>query len=217
MGKQRVLIYGAGGHGKVVIDILERMEQYEIVGTIDDAPTHSGHRFCGYPILGSIEVLMEGGIREQLVVAIGDNKTREGLARKLESVGLQFATAIHPSARIARGVKLESGTVVMANVAVNPGTVVGRHVILNTGATADHDCAIGDFTHLSPGVHLGGNVTVGPRAHVGIGASVIPGITIGEGSVIGAGAAVVSDIPSYVTATGVPARVMKRTEQGRDQ
>ena len=217
MAHQRVLIYGAGGHGKVVLDILERIAEYEIVGWVDDAPTRSGSRFCGYPILGSLEVLLERGVQEQVVVAIGDNKTREDLVRRLESEGWEFATAIHPSASIARDVTLDSGTVVMANVAVNSGTVVGRHVILNTGATVDHDCAIGDFAQISPGVHLGGSVTVGSQANVGIGASVIPGIAIGTGSVIGAGAAVVCDIPSYVIATGVPARVIKRTDKGRDQ
>ena len=144
MAHQRVLIYGAGGHGKVVLDILERIAEYEIVGWVDDDPTRSGRRFCGYPILGSLEVLLERGVQEQVVVAIGDNKTREDLVRRLESEGWEFAIAIHPSASIARDVTLDSGTVVMANVAVNSGTVVGRHVILNTGATVDHDCAIGD-------------------------------------------------------------------------
>ena len=216
MGRQRILVYGAGGHAKVVIDILERTEQYEITGIVDDDPARTGNNFCGHPVLGGLDFLLEHGPEERVVLAIGDNSARERLANRLEPLGFQFATAVHPVTSLARDGALGPGTVVMANVAVNPGTVVGRHAILNTGATIDHDCAIGDFAHISPGAHLGGNVTVGPLAHVGIGVSVIPGISIGAGSVIGAGAAVVADIPPGVVAVGVPARVVKEGTKERD-
>jgi len=216
MGRQRILVYGAGGHAKVVIDILERTEQYEITGIVDDDPARKGTHFCDYPILGGLDFLLGHGPEEQVILAIGDNDARERLANRLESQGFEFATAVHPATSLARDSVLGSGTVVMANVAVNPGTTVGRHAILNTGATIDHDCAIGDFAHISPGAHLGGNVTVGSLAHVGIGASVIPGITIGAGSVIGAGAAVVTDIPPGMVAVGVPARVVKDIQKEGD-
>ena len=216
MARQRILVYGAGGHAKVVIDILERTEQYEIAGIVDDDPAQRGHHFCGHPILGGLDFLLEHGPEEQVVLAIGDNNARERLAKRLEPLGFQFATAVHPVSSLARDAALGPGAVVMANVAVNPATVVGRHAILNTGATIDHDCTIGDFAHISPGAHLGGNVTIGPLAHVGIGASVIPGITIGAGSIIGAGAAVVADIPPNVVAVGVPARVVKERREEKN-
>jgi len=209
VAKLRVLVYGAGGHARVVIDVLERMQQYEIVAVADDDPAKRNHSFCGYPIIGGIETVLSRGMQEYTVAAIGDNKERALVAQRLESTGFQFVTAIHPAATIGRDVSLGHGTVIMANAAVNPNTTVGRHAIINTGATVDHDCLIGDFAHISPGAHLGGNVTIEALVHVGIGASVIPGVRIGKGSIIGAGAAVVTDIPSGVVAVGVPAKVVK--------
>ncbi|MBI4200762.1 MAG: acetyltransferase [Chloroflexi bacterium] len=214
MSQQRVLVYGAGGHGKVVVDILERMGRYEIAGIVDDDHQGKGLRFLGYPILGGLDTLLEHGSQSLLVLAIGDNEARDRLAHRLEPLGFQFVTAVHPTASVGRDVKLGWGTVVMANVAINSGVTIGRHVIVNTGATIDHDCVIGDFAHISPGAHLGGGVTVGPLAHVGIGVSVIQDVTIGARSVIGAGAAVVEDVPPNVTAVGVPARVVRTRQQG---
>lgn len=214
MSRQGVLVYGAGGHGKVVVDILERMAQYKIVGFVDDNPSQKGRSFFGYPVIGSLDALLEHGTQSHLILAIGDNEARGRLAHRLEPLGFQFATAVHPTASLGRDTKLGWGTVIMANVAVNSGATIGRHVIINTGATIDHDCVIGDFAHISPGVHLGGGVTVGSLAHVGIGASVIQNVTIGAGSVIGAGAAVVKDVPPNVVAVGVPARVSKPRQQG---
>ena len=210
MSRQPVIVYGAGGHSKVVIDILERTQKYDIVGVVDDDPARKGHDFCGYHLLGDIEYLLEHGSKTGVVLAIGDNKTRERLARRLGPLGFKFITAIHPTAVVGRDVKLGAGTVLMANVAVNPGAVLGEHVIVNTGATIDHDCVIGDFAHISPGVHLGGHVSVGPGTHIGIGASVIDEVAIGANSTIGAGAAVIEDVPAGVIAVGVPARVIKQ-------
>ena len=197
----------------MVLDILERTQKYEIVGVVDDDPARQGNYFCGYRILGSLGYLLEQGPNAKVILAVGDNMTRERLALRLVSLGFQFITAIHPAAVVGRDVILGVGTVLMANVAVNPGTTIGRHVIINTGATVDHDCVIGDFAHISPGVHLAGGVTVEPLAHVGIGATVIEGVTIGTGSIVGAGAAVVTDIPPGVVAVGVPARVVKNVKK----
>lgn len=206
---RELLIYGASGHAKVVIDIVEQENVYTIVGLLDDAPERQGSEFFGYRVLGGQEVL-DKHRRCGILIAIGDNGARKRLQEHAKSLGYTVVVATHPSAQVARDVSIGPGTVIMAQVAINSGTVIGEGVIVNTGATIDHDCRIGDFAHISPGVHLAGNVTVGTLTHIGIGACVIPGVRIGERTLIGAGAAVIDDIPDGVIAVGVPARVIKR-------
>lgn len=208
--KDKALLYGAGGHAKVIIDILEKEGRYEIAGIIDDNSKLQGKHLQGYKIIGGFEVLLSSDYQGcKLIIAIGENRVRKGLYERVKVLGYEFASAVHPSAQIAKDVSLGCGTVVMANAAINPGAVIGKQVIINTGATIDHDCVLGDFVHISPGAHLAGNVTVGELTHIGIGASVVPGVKIGRNSIIGAGAVVIDDIPDNVTAVGVPARVIK--------
>lgn len=212
---EKVLIYGASGHGKVIIDLVEREGRYKIVGLIDDNPSIRGQEFFGYPVLGGFKLLNERAYHVcQLILAVGDNRARKGLWEKIRPLGYRLASAIHPSAQIARDVSLGSGTVVMAGAVINSGTRIGENAIINTGATVDHDCVIGDYAHISPGAHLAGNVHVCELTHIGIGASIIQGVRIGRNAIIGAGAAVIDDIPDNVTAVGVPARVIKRHDRG---
>ena len=215
--KDKVLIYGASGHGKVIIDIVEREGRYKIVGILDDDPAIQGRALCGYPILGGVDLLNEGTYHDcKLILAIGNNRARKRLWEKLRELGYELACAIHPSAQIARDVSIGPGTVIMANTAINSGSSVGGNAIINTGATIDHDCVIEDYVHISPGAHLAGNVKVGELTHIGIGVSVIQGVKIGKGVIIGTGAAVIDDIPDNVTAVGVPAKVIKRHGGGAE-
>jgi UDP-perosamine 4-acetyltransferase len=198
-----VVIYGAGGHGKVVLDALERSGR-QVVGFADDDATRVGTQFCGYPValLGSNAF---GGAVE-IVVAIGDGELRAVSTAKVMESGFGLAIAIHPSAAIGRDVEIGPGTMILAQAAVNPGARIGSGVIINTGATVDHDCVVGDFAHLAPGVRLAGNVRVGDRSLVGVGATIIPGIEIGTGATVGAGSVVVSNVADRVTVAGVPAK-----------
>ncbi|HSK67850.1 MAG TPA: NeuD/PglB/VioB family sugar acetyltransferase, partial [Candidatus Limnocylindria bacterium] len=143
--------------------------------------------------------------RAALIVGIGDNAVRERIAGQLAGIA-RFYTAVHPSAVVAQGVVLGEGTAVMALAAVNVGSHIGRHCILNTSCSVDHDCQVGDFTHVSPGAHLAGGVRVGPRCHLGVGCAVIPGITLCAGCVVGAGGVVVRDLAQPGTYAGVPVR-----------
>jgi sugar O-acyltransferase (sialic acid O-acetyltransferase NeuD family) len=210
MDGKLILIYGASGHSKVVIDIVEREGKHKIAGLLDDNAKLHGKEFCGYPIIGGFNVITKDiSQKHTLILAVGDNKSRKGLWEKLRPLGYELIYSIHPSAQIGKDVSIGSGTVVMANVAINSGTRIGENVIINTGTTVDHDCLIGDYVHISPGTHLGGNVEIGSLTHIGIGVSIIPNIKVGEGAIIGAGAVVIEDIPDNVTTVGIPARVIK--------
>ncbi len=206
-----LLVYGASGHGKVIIDIVIKEEQYRIIGIIDDDPKLWKGEFCGYPVIGGENVLKDKTYRDsKLILAIGENAARKKLWQTINALDYELACAVHPSAQIGRNVFIGVGTVIMANTTINSGTKIGENAIINTGATVDHDCVLEDYVHISPGAHLAGNVRVGELTHIGIGASVVQGVKIGRNVIIGAGAAVIDDIPNDVTAIGVPARVIKR-------
>lgn len=206
-----VLILGAGGHAQVVADILLRMRDAgsEVVpiGFLDDDPGLMGRRYLDLPVLGTLPDLVRTP-RDAVLVAIGDNVTRQRIFKQLQEQGERFATACHPRATIAPDVRIGPGSMICAGAIVNTGTTVGANVILNTACTVDHHNWIGDHAHIAPGVHLGGEVTIGEGCFVAIGSSVIPGRTIGRWSMIGVGSAVTRDIPAGVTAVGVPARVV---------
>ncbi len=206
MNGMSVIICGAGGHGKVVADVLERGQRYRVLGFLDDRNELAGRQIGGHGVLGSIQGFLQNGIRQSpLILAVGSNETRQRLAMEMKAAGTQFVTAIHPSAQIGRDVVIGPGTVIMANAVVNPGARIGAHVIINTAATVDHDCVVEDFAHIAPGAHLAGTVSVGQGALLGTGVSAVPAVRIGCWTVVGAGATVVRDLPDRVTAVGTPA------------
>jgi sugar O-acyltransferase (sialic acid O-acetyltransferase NeuD family) len=205
-----VLILGAGGHGKVIADIL-LAQGTEVLGFLDDTPAAQGTTRLGLPVLGPIDSLLDYH-PSGLILGIGENRARKMIAERLGSaVQNLWCNAIHPRATISPFVHLGRGVVIAAHVAINPDTILGDHVIINTGATVDHDCRIGDYAHIAPGSHLAGTVTIGAGTLVGVGTAIIPGRSVGAWSVIGAGSVVVRDIGDGVTAKGVPAR----TEQSQ--
>lgn len=207
-----VVIYGAGGHGRVILDILRCQGTHRVVGWIDDQATGSR---LGLPVLGGLTRLAEDVPRDtEIILAIGENSRRERLSVEVQSLGFRLAVAVHPSARLGESVELGPGTVVMAQAVLNPGARAGENVIVNTAATVDHDCVLDDLVHLGPGVHLAGSVQVGRSTQLGIGTSVIQNIRIGRNVVVGAGAVVLQDIPDGVTAVGVPARVLGAGRRG---
>ncbi|MCK6581119.1 MAG: acetyltransferase [Anaerolineae bacterium] len=200
----RVVILGAGGHAKVVADILQ-MRGVEVAGFLDDNPLLWGKKLLGLPVLGAIEAFSDF-MPCKFVCGIGSNAVRKEIIRCLGDTAADFwETAVHPRATIARSVNLGCGSVVAAHAVINPDCFIGEHVIVNTGATVDHDCTLSDYVHLAPGAHLAGGVNVAEGTLVGIGSQVIPGCKVGAWSTVGAGATVVADIPDYVVAKGTPA------------
>lgn len=201
-----VFVYGASGHGKVVMDILESTGEFRIAFVVDDAPGLQGGLMRGSPVIGRDALLARRAAAPAGIVAIGNNATRAEVARWLAEHGFTAARALHPAAVIARDARIGPGTAVMAGVVVNADSVIGEHVILNTGATVDHDCRIGDCVHIAPGCHLCGGVSVGAGTLLGAGTTVIPGVRIGARAVIGAGSTVLKDVPDDARMAGSPCR-----------
>lgn len=206
-----LLLWGAGGHGKVVLDVARAMGGFDAIAFIDDAAGLSEFREC--PVLGASGELARAAGQgfTHVVVCIGPNEVRGRCYRKALVQGLRGATLIHPAAAVSPSARIGPGTVVMPRVVINADAVIGADCIVNTGAVIEHDCVIGNHAHLSPAVALGGGVTVGEYAHLGIGAIALPGAQIGEHAVVGAGAVVLNSVRPGVTVAGVPARILART------
>lgn len=201
----RVVIFGAGGHAKVVADILQ-LQGIEVAGYLDDNPSLWDKKLLGLPVLGGIDTYSDF-LPCKFICGIGSNTTRKKIVGYLDDVGKDcWLTAVHPRATVARNVELGCGSVVAAHAVINSDCFIGEHVIVNTGATVDHDCTLSDYVHIAPGVHLAGGVNVAEGTLIGIGSQAIPGCNVGAWSTVGAGATVVADIPDYVTAKGTPAR-----------
>ncbi len=215
---ENIIIIGSSGHARVIIDIVEKQGQYNIIGMVDSFCPISQEIF-GYKILGTEQALpqiMEEKKVSGGIIAIGDNFVRSKMYAKIHEIVPQFAfvTAMHPKANIARGVMIQGGTVVMAGVTINPCCRIGKCCILNTNASLDHDSMMADFSSLAPNAATGGNVTIGAFSAIGIGATLIHGIQIGEHSIIGAGATVLKNIESFSVAYGVPAKVVRTRQAG---
>lgn len=210
--EERIFVCGAGGHAKVIIDIIEQQGIYRIDCLVDRDPSLKGRKVFGYDVIGDESELLVRTNRDVRngIVAIGSNTARLRVAGWLARHGFGLITAVHPSARISRGVELSAGSVIMAGAILNADALIGENVIINTGATVDHDCIIANGVHLAPGATLCGNVRVGEGTLVGAGATVVPNITVGGHVVVGAGATVVRDVPDGVMVIGTPARVVKK-------
>jgi len=206
---KRIIIIGAGGHAKVIIDILMTSSDYQIAGLLD--PLHIGEKICGIPVIGDdskLEPIYEESVRS-VFVAIGDNTKRGQISDYVKNIGLTLANAISCHSYAASTVELGQGIAIMPHSVINPDTRIGDNVIINTGSTVDHDCIISRNVHIAPGCSIGGNVIVGEGSFIGIGTTIIPGISIGSSAIIGAGSVIINDISSGCTAFGVPAKVQK--------
>ncbi|MFD0988648.1 NeuD/PglB/VioB family sugar acetyltransferase [Mariniflexile jejuense] len=216
--KENIIVFGASGHAKVVIDIIEKENKYTIVGLIDSFKPKN-YTILNYKILGTendLPILMKEFNFKAGIIAIGDNWIRRQMYDKIVSVipEFEFITAIHPMASIGRNVKVGKGTVIMPGAIANIDCQIGDFCILNTKSSLDHDSVIHKFSSLAPDATVGGNVKIGAYSAICLGARVIQDITIGKHSVIGAAAMVNRDIGDYKMAYGVPAKVIKSIKQG---
>lgn len=194
-----MILFGASGHCKVVLDIL-LSNNIKVDFILDDNPDLTN--IFGIDVLSAVNV----DINQEAIIAIGNNKIRKDISKRYH---FNYKTAIHPKATVSIFSIVEQGTVVMANAVINPNSKVGKHCIVNTSSVIEHDCVVHNFSHISPNASLAGNVTVEEGAHVGIGASIIQGIKIGKWAIIGAGAVVINDVPDFATVVGNPAKIIK--------
>ena len=205
---------GAGGHAKVVLDILRLTKAHEIVGLLDADQRLWNTEVSGVPVLGGDELLPSlyaRGIRYAFigVGTIRDPRPRQLLYQKALDYDFQIVSAVHPQSVISAEVQIGRGATIMAGAVINPGARLGDNVIINTKASVDHDCVIGNHVHVSAGVSFGGGVSVGDRTMIGIGAVIMPGLRIGADAVVGAGSVVTKDVPDKTVVIGYPARIVR--------
>jgi len=199
---QPVVLMGAGGHARVVLETLRAIGA-DVIGVVSPELDRGGY-WNGVEVLGGDDEFIEHYQSDDLMLANGigslpkDDGKRRQLSDRMRGAGFQFVSIVHPSAEVSGDVLIKEGVQVMAGVVIQPGVVLGGDVIANTGAIIEHDCRIGDYCHISPGAVLCGGVTLKQEVHLGAGAVVIQGVEIGQASVVAAGATVYKNIPKEV-------------------
>jgi sugar O-acyltransferase (sialic acid O-acetyltransferase NeuD family) len=191
---RRIAVFGAGGHGKVVIDAIERQPLLAVACVADDRPL-AGARLLGHPLIGGREALL--GRRadiDAVIVAIGDNRARVEVARWIVEQGLPLAIVVHPAAVVAPSASIGAGTLVMPGAVVNADARIGANAIINSGAIVEHDCIVGDGVHVAPRAVLCGGASVGTGTLVGAGAVVLPGVRVAAALLVKAGTVVARDM-----------------------
>lgn len=202
---KKLIIIGAGGHGKVIADIAKK-NGYDDIAFLDDNASRT--ECSGYSVIGTSKDVLQYTDRD-FIVAIGNSQIRQKVQDTLAEAGVRVVTLVHPGASVGENVTLGEGTVVVAGAVINPDSKIGKGCIVNTCASVDHDCAVDDYSHVSVGAHVCGTVKVGKRVWIGAGATVINNVNICDDAIIGAGAVIISDVSERGTYAGVPAKKIK--------
>jgi sugar O-acyltransferase (sialic acid O-acetyltransferase NeuD family) len=215
-----LVILGAGGFAREVWWLCEDVNQdvrtWNLLGFVDEAPGSQGTVLCDLPVLGDFGWFERRSPKPFVICATGSNRVRRRFVERARTLGLPHAVLIHPTVRRSRFVEIGEGSVVCTGTVLTTQIRIGAHVNLNLNCTIGHDSVIEDFCNLSPGVHVSGAVHLEEGVDVGTGAVVLPGRHVGRDSILGAGAVVIADVPAHSLAVGVPARVVRRLEAGRD-
>jgi sugar O-acyltransferase (sialic acid O-acetyltransferase NeuD family) len=204
--KAPLVMFGAGGHGKVVLEISFRAGM-PIDFIVDDNPQCC--ELLGVKVLGAKDKRWRSLQNFFFIVAIGENSSRERIFRDLTRRGGRPKSLLHPFSAVAPSARVGDGVVICAGAVVNSAAIIGNNCIINTAASVDHDCTVGDHIHICPGVRLAGKVTIGARSMIGTGSIILPNLKIGAESIIGAGSLVNRDLPAGVVAFGNPAKVQR--------
>ncbi len=218
--RKKIVIYGAGGFGREVLQIIrdinkhDNNETWTPLGYLVDSEYISTNIISGLPILGTLNWLKENS-EVFVIVAIGSSSLRKKICQKINtSIGDRFATLIHPRAWIGDQVKIGTGSIICAGSLITTDISIGKHTHINIGATIGHDASLMDYVTLNPNVSISGNTSINNGCEIGTGSIIIPKITIGKWSIIGAGSVVTKSLPENITAVGAPAKVIKTRPSG---
>ncbi|MFQ5669700.1 MAG: acetyltransferase [Acidobacteriota bacterium] len=211
---RRLILVGAGDHGRGVLDIVRRLraagESWDIIGFVDD---HSQQKEIDHvPVLGSTSWLEEhySTVHAHLVLSLADPGAKQRLARQLEHCQPQYQSVVHPAAEVSPSATLGNGTIVNAGAIIVYDAVLGPHVTVNLNASVGHHVRIGECATIAPGARILGRARLGARSQVHSNAVVLPGVQIGEDAIVGAGSVVLKDLPPRSTVFGNPARPVPR-------
>ena len=202
-----VLVFGCGGHGKVVADALQS-SGVTVSAFVDDAPPAA--TILGIPVIPSAKLNVLSAPETQIALGVGDNALRRKILDRMERMGFEIVTVIHPASSVSPHAIIGTGTVVCANAVVGVAATLGRGCVVNTGATIDHDCVLGDCVQVCPGGNLAGRVHCEDEVFIGTGAVICPNLRVGRRANIGAGGVVIRDVPPLAKCVGNPVRVLRQ-------
>lgn len=208
----KIILVGGGGHCKSIIDSINDLKKFEIVGIVDKK--HKKDIGLDIDIIGSdedLESLYKSGIKNAFigVGSIGNPNIRIKLYNLLKNIGYSFPTIIDKTAIVSFNAIIEDGVFVGKGVIINTNVVIEKQCIINSGAIVEHDCKINEFVHLAPGVTLSGGVSIGERTHIGINATIIQNINVGNDVIVGAGSVIIENIRDGITVYGNPGQEAK--------
>lgn len=211
---QEIVLIGGGGHSKVLIEIIELLKQYKIIGILD-SQIAIGTYISGIAVLGEDDLmsnLYANGVKNACIAvgSIKDNSKRKNLYEKVKQFGFQVPSLLHPYSIISKDTIISEGVQVTAGAIIQKGSTIGLNSIINTGAIIEHDCVIGKHVQVCPGVVISGDCVIGDGAFIGAGVTIIQGIKIGNNSIVAAGAVVVENVPDNTKVMGVPARMVNK-------
>lgn len=219
MKTRKVVIIGAGGFGREVLDIFDAINAegpaYNVLGFVVDPqygkpPTVVNDR----PILGGLDWLASRISEVEIICAVGAPELRFRMVQRASAPTARFCSVVHPSVVSSRWISVGNGSILAAGCVLTNQIQIKEHVHVNLACTVGHDCRIDDFVTVSPGVHISGGVTIQRGAYIGTGANVLPGVEIGHWSVVGAGSTVLQDVPPNSIVVGTPGRVTKHRADG---
>lgn len=203
----QLIIYGSGGHAKVVLEAARSGRPGIEIAILDDASERIGADIVGIAVRGDAGWLATHWPGVGVIPAIGSNSVRAAVMDRLRNQGRFLVPLVDPSATISASARIGEGAFAAPGAIVNAEARIGAGAIVNTGASVDHDCRIGDCVHIAPGSRLCGNVTVGARTLLGTGTVVLPGVVIGKDAVVAAGSVVTRDVPDGARVRGTPAHI----------
>lgn len=210
------LIIGAGGHARVVYEILSTDHNVEVEAFVDNTPRGSNEEIMGVPVVGphsEVGEYVDDGV-EGVIVAVGDNEIRSGHFETFTSRGLTPVNAVHDNAHVSPHATVGDGVVVQSSAEVMTNARIGDDAIVNTGAIVEHETVVGDHAHIGPGSAIAGRVEIEDGVFVGMGCDVKENVHVGENAVIGAGSVVLEDVPADTMVAGLPAEVKHDADEG---